>query len=284
MIGRSYPSAKDISDFLRRRYLSLLLVRSIWTVLYELVSPFYSTFPVNFWSLMKNILFLAPNKLPHTWYLGMILGYYPQIPFISCGLNQFASRGWLTICIIPAIITIYEFVLPIINPVLLLTKHQRLDSRLFTGFSGGYFGTYLLFGYYLRQASINCSKWIKFLSFQCFFWLTVAFQVVVQHRGIQLLVWYNNGLLLISTVCLFDLLQTMNLVWSKLFRTLSRYSFGIYMVHMPVMRILNRKINDCVGNLSRSICLWGGTYLLSFLLVFLIGRIPILRTWLLYLR
>ena len=94
----------------------------------------------------------------------------------------------------------------------------------------------MILGYFCKRGVFN-SVSTPVLSVLCLVGIstTVGEQLFVYHHGVGYNVWYNNILLLLGTLSLFVLLSRLTLKNNKLIQLLAKYSFAIYLVHIPVL-------------------------------------------------
>lgn len=234
-------------------------------------------------TLIKNILFLKSVGLSHMWYMPMIIGVYIFLPFVADYLKTIDIR----ILKIPFGITFfYLFLVPVFNVVGQAYGIQPVGNLLDLSYSGGVYGIYLLCGYFikkgiLRSVSADCLA----VTSLAFFIGTVILQMFAFDHQIAYSVWYSNGLLLVCAMVFFELFSRSILKGKmRLLNCLSRCSFGIYLVHNPVLMILKRYVFLGEGMPIRVLGLFVSTFVISWLIVAVIGSIPKVGNVIFYVR
>ena len=117
------------------------------------------------------------------------------------------------------------------------------------------------------------------------FIVTVIIQTTLAHRGISYAVWYNSPTLLLCAMMLLEAVRRvshMPSILEKASRLVSKYSFGIYLIHAPVLMILERyKLFYQIKKPVAVCVLFIGTSLVSFMISWIIQKNPILSKYIL---
>ena len=230
LLDRDYDSAKVIK-FWKTRWLNLLLCTLIWFVIYDIFLTFYLYQPVSITDFLGNMLFLKSVEMSHVWFMAMILGMYILIPIVSIGLKKVSTN----VLMFPLIIfTSYCFLAPTILTILVILKIDLGYSINFsTGFSGGTYGLFIIFGYMLKKGLLKKIKtWILAIAFVVSFILGDAFQLWSYSKGVEYNMWYTNVLLLVASLALFEMMSRMNIKKeSAVITFISKFSFPIYLIH-----------------------------------------------------
>lgn len=224
--------------FWKRNWLGMVITTEIWIVIYDIFLRVFHFQP--HWhtmSLFKDMLFLTQVKMGHMWYMPMIIGVYLCIPFAARSLQKLNAK----ILIFPVgILSAYAFLIPVwrvINETLSLTK---IGSVLDLGYSGGVYGIYIILGYCIKKGMLNfCKKKQLGIIVSIFFLLTVLLQIFPLAYGKTYNVWYDCGFLVICGLFLFKWFSFTKFIGSQKWWTwLSRNSFGIYLIHFPLIMVL----------------------------------------------
>ena len=230
LLDRDYDSAK-ILKFWKTRWLNLLICTLIWFVIYDIFLTFYLYQPVSITDFIGNMLFLKSVEMSHVWFMAMILGMYILIPLVSIGLKKVNTK----VLMFPVIIfTAYCFLVP---TILLVFKILRIEPgysvNFSTGFSGGNYGLFIIYGYMLKKGMLKKVKtWILAIVFVVSFVLGDALQLWSYSRGVEYNMWYTNVLLLVAAVALFEMMSRMNIKKeSAIITFVSKFSFPIYLTH-----------------------------------------------------
>lgn len=179
--------------------------------------------------LIKQLLLI--DNLPgiQTWYMPVILGIYCFIPLIANAVKQLNKR---TVLFLMSLVFMYYFVIRDINLMLSLFDLPTFAVVVDFGFVSTY-GFVVLIGWLLQQGSFRQLP-TKLLILLMLFGLgtLVYYQFVSFDEGLNYLVWYNNGLLIIVAICVFELFSRIKVKKEMLlFRTISQASFGVFWVH-----------------------------------------------------
>lgn len=239
---------KDVFKFYRKSLIPMIITTEIWTVFnYFFVWIIYDRhFIVS--DLIKEMLFLKDGELSHMWYMPMIIGIYVFIPFLSKMLNTYGSIKYY---IIPMMIVGIDTVLiPTINVFYnkTVTQNENLSSLVFlpdVNFGGGVYGLYIILGYFIGRKGLLQSVKTRFLilpSVVLFTLNTIAQYYLYSNSffNIGSMLWYNIVPIFIMGLTLYELIRRhQKLIGKYVCRIntglLARCSFGIYLLHKPLM-------------------------------------------------
>ena len=258
-------------SFWKKNLLGLVISVEIWILLYN-IFLFWFNKSFSLTLLIKNMLFLQNVGLSHMWYIPMIIGLYVFLPFVADMLHQNDIRS---LKFPMGIMWIYLFVVPVVNTILLSCGYQNIGNILSLDFGGGVYGFYLLCGYLVRKGVLKRIGHIYLIILSVItFVSTVMIQIFSYNHQYAHTVWYNNALLFLCAISLFELLSRSpfrNL--SRIICDLSKCSFGIYLIHNPILMILKKNIvlNSILP--IKVMLLFLYTFLISWLLVHVIGNI-----------
>lgn len=280
LLDKCYDYARCL-NFWKTKWFSLLVTVEIWIIIYHVFLTFYHQQTFYFTSLIKEMLFLKQVNMSHMWYMPMLLGMYLFIPIAANALQTIHKK----MLIFPlSIISIYVFLIPIINIVLLSINKNGVSSLLSSGFSGGVYGIYLILGYFLKH---ECLQKIKstylIICTLVSFALTLYLQLFAYSHSYPYNIWYNCGFLMVCALCIFELFKRIrNFHFKKLFYTISKYSFGIYLIHNIIQLLMISYIRTINYLPLQVIILWILSLAVSYFLSLCIRKIPRLGKWLLY--
>ena len=158
------------------------------------------------------------------------------------------------------------------------------------GFSGGYYGLIFICGYMLKRGVLKRIRG-GFLAaaFTISFILLVILQIWSYHHGFGYYLWYDNMLLVISAICLFELGSRIQCdrseAISSIISRLSKYAFAIYLTHnlvkeavLPLFETLS------YSRPAKTILLWGLLFGGGLLASVLINHIPKVGRFILYIK
>lgn len=296
LLDRSYKD-QGIQLFWKKNLLRLFISVEIWIIIYNLFLKLLKNREITITILVKNMLFLKSIDavLSHTWYIPMILGIYLFLPFVADILHQ---TDFTNFKFPLRLIWIYLFVLPVIDIISriyghevtgLLShayKHEAETSLLWLDFSGGVYGFYLIMGYMLKK---DVLKRLQTL----YLWLLgvvlfagiVSLQLFSYNQGYAYNVWYNNAFLCLGAMMFFEIFSRLHIKKEYQFwKSLSKYSFGIFLLHNPVMLILNEcKLCSEIPSI-KIVQLFIGSMVISWLITAVFSKIPVLGRWLFYIK
>ena len=228
LLTKQYDREKT-KRFFRHNFLSLLLTWEIWILIYNISISYYEGTPFNWSSLFKNMLFIKPTEVFHAWYMEVILGIYLFLPYISRALHRMSNNEILAMLLISFV---YFFIVPTLNHF----KSSQWHASLNLYFSGGLYGFYLIVGYLIKvyeEQLKNLSKpMVTILIFVTIAATTLA-QMYASAGGKIYHIWYDFCLLPITALFIFICLKDMQCKsFSRLITTISKCSFGIYLIHV----------------------------------------------------
>lgn len=237
LLDREFDEEKT-KLFYKNNLLNLLITAEIWILIYNIFNSVFYQEPFRMAEYLRNALFVRNTKISHMWYMPVILGIYITLPFAAKmlrGANRFINLplGIAFICL---------FVTPELDVILRSFGKEPVSAVLDLSFMGGVYGFYVVIGYYFRKydRALRKISSVVFLPVMIIMaGATVAVQLFAYHRGIGYNVWYSNATLAITAFCLMALISRIP-VNSVFLKGLSKYSFALYLLHNPVLMVLNR--------------------------------------------
>lgn len=232
------PVRKPTSEFYRVRFTKLIYPVLFWSVLITFFFYFYGSYDLKE-AICK--LWLIPFKPVHGvyWFIYSICGLYLLAPFISKWLNH-TSKKELQLFLLLWGVTL---ILPLLN--YFMPGFYDLNGSYYNMFCyfGGFLG-YMILGVYLRKypieiGGIKCTLSINILVTVSLF--SVIF--ICKLKGVDTCIITDN-LSLFSAVAvanIFTMGQTVSKIdvvqrMAPFFANFAKYSFGIYLCHMIVIR------------------------------------------------
>ena len=285
LLDRNFDEAA-CRKFWIKNWLGMVITTEVWIILYDIFLPAFHFSHWNNLSFIEDILLIHQVRLGHMWYMPMIIGLYICIPFAARALHKLDSK-LLRFPI--GLLSAYALGLPVL--ALLRRMMGKTDvpygPALDLGFAGGMYGLYVILGWcmkkgMLKQFSTSVLAIVGFVSFI----LTVAFQVAAHWKGVNYNVWYNYGLLVICTLCIFELFSRKDhYPFQKVWNWISRNSFGIYLIHFPFCMLISRKLAGVhILMPVKVIILWSCILAISIIICLIVNRFPKLSRILLYNR
>lgn len=276
MITGSLMLSKDyaLNEFIKIKMMRIIIPFIFWSTIYlayGLISKFFNEGYLTFSSILEYSLnsFVFGSSY-HLWYIYMIIGIYLFIPIISkwtknCSENQILY--FLFIWVISIIIS-----QPSIQAYM-----PKFNLTYFSGFIG-----YLILGYYLSIKKLNECKNINYFSLFLFLIgnaITIyGTYLLSSNKGhfVGDLYRYLTLNVLMSSVGIFVFFKQVNTTNNKtialISSLISRFSFGIYLVHVLVLMLLNKIgmsgnfINPVIGiPVTTIICLIISVFIINVL-------------------
>lgn len=234
ILGRNYEG-EGIIRFYKEKLWPLLLTIEVWIILYNIYLCVLEKNVFSIKSCIRQMIFIDTTNLPHCWYIPAIVGIYLFIPFISAALNQISTK--VTVCVVICVV-LYIHVIDLINSVTNIFGYDSMSSDIYLSFSGGMYGTYCVIGYLFSKVK---EKNMLLLNSICMTSFVIA--VLVQYEsylhGAQYKIWYSNVLLMVCAGSWFIMhMNSERISCEKPIALVSRYSFGIFLMHIIVLRII----------------------------------------------
>ena len=280
-LPRDFDEARSKRFFLHN-FARLLLVTELWIIVYNLFNAVFWNIPFSVVSLLRQMIFLdGVPAMDHYWYLPMILGIYLFLPVFAAGLKHLNAR----LLAIPAAILLLAFtIFPAVG--------SEETSILEAGFSGGVFGLYLLLGHLIHQRVFaKVPSWAVALVALLSFGGVELTQYLQLSHGNQNIVWYSWGTLIVSTACCFELFvrrakePEVPAGFRSFVTFLAKYSFAVYLIHFPLVqiavRVMDWNTDSAFLTFLVATC---ASIVVSFLLAWVLDRIPHVGKYFLYMR
>lgn len=276
LLGKKY----ELNDFLKKRFLRIVLPFLFWSLIYALVSLHDKisggNHEMSFFEIVKWLINQLKNGSSlHLWYIYMIIGIYLFIPILSKWVQNATEKEILYF------IFIWIFTLFINQPI--LSKFRvNINLTYFSGFIG-----YVVLGYYLSIKRFVLSKGVMKIIALFLIFIGVAITIFgtyflsLQNNSFQEYFYnYTTLNVLIASVgvfLFFKNLEISNLLFARICDFISQYSYGVYLVHVLVLRFMDAmKINYNFINpifaipLATIICL-----LISLAIIYIVNKLPL---------
>jgi surface polysaccharide O-acyltransferase-like enzyme len=239
----------NLNSFLKRRFSRVLYPFLFWSFILFLGNIFLNR-PLSQNHIITSFFadFLNNEINNVYWYVYMLVGLYLIAPIISIWTIN-CKRNNIAYFLIIWIFTLFSRSLPILE--------NSFDLSYFSGFIG-----YFILGYYLSTQKIN--KSIMFSSFLILIGLFITIMGNYIYPGNEFENYLSPNIMILSSG-VFLLFKNFrlpkNMFLKKLILKISRYSYGIYLIHAVFISILYRyfEIN------SLTISPYLGFFIVSFL-------------------
>ncbi len=273
----------SIKKLFKKNIVRILTALLFWSLVYELYQMNENT------TLLQFVYGVIMGPV-HLWFLKMLLGLYVVVPILRLVVKDkkielyFLILAFITTFVIPYL----PKVLGLFDPNLIHASNKLIETinlQLATGYTG-----YFVLGHYLRVTSISqlVKRMIYSLGLLSFICVIVLTSMVSHFLNFPIVFFYNNlfPLSLLEAAAIFvfvhDKAININSNHQKVIINVSKLSFGIYLIHYLIIKI----INDNLGLNSSSFnpilyvpCITISVFMISYLASFIISKIPFAKKY-----
>ena len=298
MIDRDYEQPRKLHRFFNHNYLPMFVSFELWTIFsFIVVKPFTR---VSFSGLISTAFFIGNPFMVHFWFMHMMLGLYLLIPAVSTTLRHLNYRYAVGLMLV---FIVFSSALP----TAVLSAHwfginlpKSIGNGDLYGFNGsiGLWLVLFVFGYWCRNAEILSKVALHIRSCYLIVSAIVLYlftypEYHLSHTTNQIQASFLPVALLSMTVFwtvlgLEQFLRRRSSTLKTILRTSAPYAYGVYMTHLLVSTITHSDtVLRVLSFIPHARILFGNpltVLLLSFCLCWLLGRITVVRTWLLLIK
>lgn len=283
LLDRKYDDV-TISKFWMNNWFHLLVCTVSWFCIYNLFLAGYRKENISFFQVIKDLLFLHRVNLSHVWYLPMIIGMYLLIPFVAKSLQSIAIKQ----LVFPVLFfSFYAFVCPTWQVISNALGVGKITVQLSFGFSGGVYGLYLLFGYLIKKDILkNIRSWKIIAAGIVSILSGVALQCWSYSKGVMYNIWYDCLFLPVAAMAIFELISRIKYLHTySVIKWLAKYAFAVYLIH----NLFAAPLKDFLTALTwmrpiKVMFLWVALLICSYFGAWLVGRIPKIGKYLVYIK
>lgn len=272
---------ESLHTFFSKRFLKVVIPLLGWSLIYILFRKYYLHQDINF--LNHFFASFYKKQYYHLWFLYTLIGLYLFIPIFKI----FVQNTSKTIHLYFIILWVFTVsIIPIIN------KFTSIHIPNYLPMMSGHIG-FLLLGYMLYHLEIN--KKIFITSFILIIVTTIITTVGTYYLSIdankfQSFFYKNLSLTtIIQSISYFIVLKyiamktyTTNTTINTIITQLSLTSFGIYLIHPIILKILQQKyihlndltINNVVFLIPLTTII---VFMLSYIIIYFMRKIPLLK-------
>lgn len=265
------PVETDYFSFLRRRIGKVVFPTIIWSLIYIALSNNSNESKINLLQTIASIPFSAQGT-GVLWFMYTLCGLYLIAPILSRWLEQSSKQEVKFILFLWSITLCY----PLLRLWLSINESETGIFYYFSGYVG-----YFILGYYLKHYGNNRSLFIFICGFialmgACLLYCSKIYKLELDFYTTF---WYLS--IFIVALCLFYWLM-LHKIFNKFkcidMSFLSNLSFGIYLIHILIMRYWVWKQNWIVeisNYIIQTFCIAGISFLISTALCYLFAKLPI---------
>lgn len=258
--------------------LPMVKVFAVWTVIYYFISCISDTLkgsPID----LRHTVYDLLTGASHMWYLYMLIGLYLVTPILKKFVNK-ENKELVFYYIVISLVA--RFTLPLFA---ILGKHLDAFNQLayiidgfYLDFFSGYV-TYYLTGWYIFNVGFNKRTENVIYGLSLVSAALIVFYVIASGKtefiydNINLLVYlYASGVFLFITKKLRD-----KPCKSKTIQKMSELGFGVYIVHMAVLSVLELIMPKAIPFMIRVLLYFALTTFISYAGCYLVSKLKNLR-------
>ena len=275
---------KELIPYLKNRFWRIIVPFLFWALVYCVVYVLSIWTKIDgekavstFTEMLIDIFFykgLFRMQAFHFWYVYMIIGLFLTVPILRKWIKNATKNeiGYFLLLWTISIILLSPFI---------ATFKPNFDLTFFSGYLG-----YFVLGYYLSEKKFNSkllnNKMLAFVFLVLVLLTAYGTYYLTSTQGTlneEFFKYLSPNIVLLSITAFLWLkkFQIKNIRILKWMQTVNKYSFGIYLVHIIVLRILKNLsidwtfIHPLVGiPLTASIC-----FVSSFAIIFILNKMPL---------
>ncbi len=267
MISGSLLLGNNLSTkvFLKNRFSKILYPTLFWTVLYLIIKCSNEHMGMNSLLILACSIPFSAQGHGILWFMYTLAGLYLLTPILSKWLNNASKREIEFYLFLWAITLLY----PYLSKVLIINDSNTGVLYYFTGYLG-----YYLFGYYLKN-HYRYRKIHVVLAIAVATIVPATLYFSTMDRDFYTMLWYLSLPVVLMAFCWFVLINQCPNKKIAIINEVSKLSFGIYLMHIFIMRNLLWRINvitELPGVIQITVVLIL-TFLLSFIAVWMLSKL-----------
>lgn len=271
-----------INEIFYRRLPKILILLLMWSifyaVMYKIMIPVIKVGQIDF-SIKAFIIDIALGYY-HLWYLYMQAGLYVAVLFLRI---LAVKKNQNLVLIYLLISALFQFTIPIIKGGTLYFKGAEQLIIFIEKFQLGFFNVfiaYFLLGWYIVH--IGISKRMKVALYLSSL-LALLLMIIYVHISKDYTNAYSNSgiFVFIYSAGIFTALNSINIKPNKkslFISNISKYSFGIYVVHVILLEEVTGKLLSKITTPPiYMLSCWTLTFIVSLTATFVMSRIPYIK-------
>jgi len=262
----NYGSVQDFNyrEYLRKRVVQILIPYLLWSLFYYFFNGLTAQGSFLYYVLTGRASY-------HLWYIVVIFQLYLLFPILCKYLLQLRTKlrsSWELLGVMTGLLALHLFLNWFYIAVLHLVPDEEVKSSLFAAFLEYSYLFFVLWQFYFVLGGlgvfygVKMKEWLpRVLPYNLAVWLGILFYLLITYGnsmswlGPRLLINVNTLSLYKPVVAVFALSTLLNLyplchwlaghqgnLFSRLLKTVSSYSFSIYLAHPLVIHLLTKKV------------------------------------------
>lgn len=290
LLDRDFSTSDKILKFYKKNLLPLWLTTVIWIVIYFIAGILKGTMEADFVGLLKDVLFLRTYLMGHMWYMPMIIGMYVALPFVSNAIKNISSKVLaIPYCIVLFLYFVFSLISVLENS---FGFDLELERKLDTTFLGGTYGVYIIFGLFCKRGDLKKIKTPVVWAISALGFVFTAFMIWLSNsRGYDFHLWYDFPGIFLASMFAFEGFSRMKLeskaakLATPLVTQISVVSLGMYFIHKPIINDISSFIVGLgFGRGITLVILVAVAFVSSFVIAFIISKIPVVKKLLLFIK
>lgn len=240
-----------------------------------------------FWTLVYAVLFyLYQRRIDllvgyHLWFLPMIMGLYLLSPILRCVTsNKNITEYFIIVSVIFFLLCFNISHLSVFPDILFIRYTYEQMSEGLCVFK---YPLYFVIGYYLNKFTVNKNilRVIYFSGILSLLLLPIIeIYFFVHQKSNSLILNYFSVFVFSESIFLFMLIKRIfyQITFSEKFLSgisvLSRYTFGIYLVHIMVIALVKRTVLSDYSTIAIL-----AVFIISFFISFIVNHIPFIHKY-----
>lgn len=281
LLDKDYKTEKDVFKFWKTKLLPVVITWVIWIVIFYLFKCWKDGLSFSVKDFVLKLFMVERVNVSHDWYMYMLIGLYFVFPFLSMFLKKFSLKMHL-------VVFGGAFFICMVIPSLAALTGKNV--YLFSAVSSFFINTnycyiiYAVLGFFLKKyEKLSFNLPINLIGFILSMTAMVLCGYYRHSIMLSYYLWYDFALLPFASVFLFNLLRGVKLpsFIEKVNGRISICSFGMYLVHVPILCVLIRFFPKFNSNQPlSSIVYLAIAFIASYVLVEIIGKIKYLNKYL----
>lgn len=263
--------SKNVFKFLKHRMKKIVFPTLFWSLIYITIKYFQKE--ITLLQVGESLLSIPFSAQGHGifWFMYTLIGLYLLAPIISSFIIRSTQKELLFYLIVWAITLCY----PWLKLLLKIDDSTTGSLYYFTGYSG-----YFILGYYLHRFHRNIPYLVSIIFIIFPFTCMMTYKALECKGSILDLFWYLSIFVVIMCIGWFGLVQKISIKlekYSKILTEFSNCSFGIYLMHIIIMRRILWKSDFIIyefGGIGQIIITWFLTLIICFTCTYIISKLP----------